>query len=61
MDIVNWLFNDRTGVLVLIGGGIVLFMIIALVLEIKTKKVYFNHEKSADDFTLFDDEESADA
>jgi hypothetical protein len=51
----DWLFNDRTGVLVLIVGGILLFLIISIVLERKTRKLYHNHEKSPDDWDLFDD------
>ncbi|RVU98040.1 hypothetical protein EII22_02885 [Coriobacteriales bacterium OH1046] len=58
LDAFSWLFNDRTGVLVLIAGGIVVFLIIAFVLERRTRKHYFNHEKSEDDWDLFDDEES---
>ena len=41
-----WLFNDRTGVICLVLGGIVLFIIIAFILERKTKQMYFNHEKN---------------
>lgn len=57
----NWLFNTRMGVLCLIGGGIVLFLIISLFLERLTKRRYFNHQKSEDDFTLFDDDEDEDS
>ena len=54
-DFVTWLFNDQTGVLVLIAGGIVICLIIALLMERTTKKRYFNHEKSEGDWDLFDD------
>lgn len=54
----SWLFNERAGVLTLIGGGIVVFLIIAFVLERCTRKQYFNHEKSEDDWDFFDDDES---
>ena len=53
----NWLFTDRTGVICLVLGGIVLFVIIAFILEQKTKKIYFNHEKTDDDWDFFDDED----
>jgi len=52
----SWLFNSRQGVICLIIGGIVLFLIIALVLERRTRAIYKNHEKSPDDWDLFDDE-----
>lgn len=55
-DFFTWLFNDQTGVICLILGGIVICLIIALLMERTTKKRYFNHEKSAGDWDLFDDE-----
>ena len=51
----TWLFSDRTGVLCLLGGGILLFCLIAWLLERRTRQEYFNHEKSPDDHSLFDD------
>ena len=56
-DFFTWLFNDKMGVLCLIAGGIVICLIIALVMERKTKQRYFNHEKSEDDWSLFGDED----
>lgn len=55
-DFFTWLFNDQTGVICLILGGIVICLIIALLMERSTKKRYFNHEKSEGDWDLFDDE-----
>ena len=52
-DFITWLFNDRTGVLCLIAGGIVICLVIALLMERKTKQRYFNHEKSEGDWDLF--------
>lgn len=52
-----WLFQTRVGVLSLLGGGIVLFFIISAVLEVRTRARYKNHEKSPDDWDLFDDED----
>ena len=54
-DFFTWLFSDKTGVIVLIVGGIVLCLIIALLMERTTKQRYFNHEKTEDDWDLFDD------
>lgn len=56
-DFFTWLFGDKTGVVCLILGGIVLCLVIALVMERKTKKRYFNHEKTDDDWDLFGDDE----
>lgn len=57
-DVFTWLFTDQTGVLCLVGGGILLFLLISLVLERRTKKRYYNHEKSEGDWDLFDDAEN---
>ena len=57
----DWLFNTRQGVLALIVGGIVIVMIIAFILERGTRKQYFNHKKSADDWDLFDDENDSES
>ncbi len=53
----SWLFTTRTGVISLLAGGIVLFFIISAVLEVRTRARYKNHEKSPDDWDLFDDED----
>ena len=56
-DFFTWLFSDKVGVLCLIAGGIVICLIIAILMERKTKKRYFNHEKSEGDWDLFGDDE----
>ena len=58
-EFVSWLFGTRTGVLALLGGGIVLFLIIALVLERRTRAIYKNHERSEDDWNLFEDDDES--
>ena len=40
----DWLFNKPAGVLCLIVGGIIFFLIVSVVLERKTRKIYKNHE-----------------
>ena len=59
VDFFTWLFNDRMGVIALILGGIVLFLIIAFILERRTRKQYYNHEKSEDDWSLFDEDDES--
>ena len=54
----SWLFGTRQGVISLVVGGIVLFLIIAFILERRTRALYKNHAKSPDDWDLFDDDES---
>ena len=61
MDAINsfvgWLFGDKTGVLFLVLGGILLFLVISFVLERKTKKMYFNLKKTEDDWDLFGEDQ----
>ena len=56
-DIFTWLFTDRTGVIVLIVLGILICLAIAFMMERKTKTMYFNHEKTDDDWSLFGDDD----
>lgn len=53
----NWLFGTRLGVMWLVIGGILFFVVIAIVLEIKTRKRYKNHAKQEGDFDLFDSDD----
>ena len=43
-DFFTWLFNDRTGVVCLLLGGIVICLLVSFLMERKTKQRYFNHE-----------------
>lgn len=56
-DFITWLFNDKTGVVCLIVGGIVVCLIVALLMERTTKKRYFNHEKTEGDWSFFDEDD----
>ena len=56
-SIINWLFTDRMGVFVLLGCGVVLFLLIAWLLEKGMRKQFYNHKKSPDDWDLFDSDE----
>ena len=62
-DFFTWLFTDRTGVVCLVIGGMLVCLLISFVLERRTRKEYYNHEKSEDDWDLFgdDDDEDEDA
>ena len=56
MDFFTWLFSDRTGVVCLVIGGMLVCLLISFVLERRTRKEYYNH-----DWDLFDDDEDEDA
>ncbi len=50
----HWLFNDRMGVLALMVGGILLFLLIAYLLEKRMRKQFYNHKRTENDWDLFD-------
>lgn len=60
MDFFTWLFSDRTGVVCLVIGGMLVCLLISFVLERRTRKEYYNHEKSDDGWDLFDDDDDED-
>ena len=53
----HFLFESFAGIGVLIGAGLVLSIIACIIIERRTRKVYKNHEKTADDWSLFDDDD----
>ncbi|WP_130810424.1 DUF6724 family protein [Olsenella sp. Marseille-P4559] len=60
-DFITWLFTDRTGVVCLVVGGMLVCLLISFILERRTRERYYNHEKSEDDWDLFGDDEDEDA
>ena len=59
-DIISWLFSSREGVFVLLGIGLVGFLVAALVLERKTRKDFDRYDDVENDdesgWSLFDDD-----
>ena len=53
----HFLFETMPGIGILVGGGLVISIIVCLILERKTRKQYKNHEKTEDDWSLFDDDD----
>ena len=43
-DILYWMFNTRDGVLALIVVLPLVFILVAITTEKKTKRMYYNHE-----------------
>lgn len=52
-------FGNTAGVLIIVGAGLLLFLLIAFVLELRTRKMFPERAKSDDDYDLFgfDDED----
>ena len=60
-DFFMWRFTDKTRVIFLVIGGVLLCLVIAIVMERKTKQTYFEHEKTDSDWSLFDDNDDEDS
>lgn len=56
-ELYHFLFETMTGIGILVGGGLVISIIVCFILERKTRKQFKNHEKTEDDWSLFDDDE----
>lgn len=49
----TWLFSSRQGVICLLVGGILLCLVIALVLERRGRRMYYDHEDEGESGGLF--------
>ena len=56
-ELYHFLFETMPGIGILVGGGLLVSVIVCLILERKTRKQFKNHEKTEDDWSLFDDDE----
>lgn len=55
-ELYHFLFETYPGIGVLVGSGLVLSILVCVILELKTRKLYKNHEPAEDDWSLFYDE-----
>ena len=56
-SIYHFLFETMPGNGVMIAVVLVLSLVISIILERRTRKIYTNHEPSEDDWFAFDDDE----
>lgn len=57
-DLYHFLFETYAGIGILIGAGIIISLILCVIFEVKTRKLYHNHEPQEDDeWSFFDDVE----
>ena len=56
-EIYAFLFESYAGIGILIAAGLIISLIANIIMERRTRKVYKNHEKTADDWSLFDDDD----
>ena len=56
--IFHWLFGTREGVICLIVGGMLLFLVIAIVIERRTREAYDDYDEEGDEdgWSVFDDD-----
>ena len=54
------LFTDRMGVLALMLGGVLLFLLIAFLLEKRMRRDFYNHKRTENDWDLFDSDDDSD-
>ena len=56
-ELYHFLFETMPGIGCLVGAGLILSVIACIIMERRTRKQYKNHEKTEDDWSLFDDDE----
>ena len=56
-EIYHFLFQTIPGVGVLVAICLVLSLIVSVIMERRTRKIYTNHERTEDDWSLFDDDD----
>ena len=57
-ELYHLLFETYLGIGILVGAGIVISLLVCVILEIKTRKVYHNHEldPEQDEWAIFEEE-----
>ncbi|MCI8468135.1 MAG: hypothetical protein HFJ75_01300 [Eggerthellaceae bacterium] len=56
-ELYHFLFETMPGIGCLVGAGLILSVIACIIMERRTRKQFKNHEKTEDDWSLFDDDE----
>ncbi len=55
-ELYHFLFETYPGIGILVGAGLILSILVCVILEFRTRKLYRNHEPAEDDWSLFYDE-----
>ena len=55
-ELYHFLFETYTGIGILVGAGILLSILACVIFELRTRKLYRNHEPAEDEWSLFYDE-----
>ena len=59
-EIYHFLFETFAGIGVLFIATMVICLIVAVIMERRTRKIYVNHAKTEDDWSFFDDDDEED-
>ena len=58
-EIYHFLFQTIPGIGVLVAICLVLSLVVSVIMERRTRKIYTNHERTEDDWSFFDDDEES--
>lgn len=55
-ELYHFLFETYAGIGILVGAGIIISILLSIIFEFRTRKLYRNHEPAEDEWSLFYDE-----
>ncbi len=55
-EIYHFLFESYMGIGILVGAGLIISILLCVIFEFRTRKLYRNHEPAEDEWSLFYDE-----
>ena len=55
-EIYHFLFESYAGIGILVGAGLIISILLCVIFEFRTRKLYRNHEPAEDEWSLFYDE-----
>ncbi len=55
-EIYHFLFESYVGIGILVGAGLIISILLCVIFEFRTRKLYRNHEPAEDEWSLFYDE-----
>jgi hypothetical protein len=59
--IYSFLFETYAGVGILVAAGIVISIVACVIWELRTRKLYHDHPKTKDEWSIFDDDDEEDS
>lgn len=60
-ELYHLLFETYAGIGILVGAGLVLSVVVSIIFEVRTRKIYKNHERSEnDEWSIFSDDDEDD-